>query len=158
MIWSRADDVAPQNARTPRLQQLAKDALERACVEPWCEPYEIIRGLGRPVRAMTRSEHRAVLVRGCVDYLWQPGEPLETNLNLFTGAALAVLEDAGITRPNPADVARVAGHLALPDIGVSPETELFLQVHAPPWFLREHQKRRRWDRWSASGVFAAISR
>lgn len=145
-------------AGSQRLQTLASEALERACVAYWCDPLAIVLGLGRDVRAVTRAEGRASLVGDCVDYSWVPGEPRETDLNVFMGAALVVFADAGVTNPSPGNVSRVAGYLALPDPNMSPELELALQTHAPIWFLREHQKRRRWDKWSDSGVFAAVSR
>jgi len=147
---------ATYGASSQRLQTLANKALERSGTAPWCDPLRIALGLGRPVRAVTRSEERAVLEGECIRYLWVPDQQ-ETDLNVFTGCGLVVLEDAGFARPSPADVVLVAGYLALPDPSLSPELELALQTHAPPWFLREHQKRRRWDRWSASGIFAAVA-
>lgn len=145
-------------AGSQRLQALANEALDRAGVAPWCDPLRIVLGLGRSVRSVTRAEYRAALVDGCVDYLWSHDEPLETHLNVFVGAALVVFDDAEIVNPSPGNVSRLAGYLALPDPNLSPELELSLQTHAPPWFLREHQRRRRWDKWSDSGIFAAVSR
>ncbi len=145
-----------RGAGPQRLQTMALAALARAHTEPWCDPWKIALGLGRSVRAVTRGEERAILRHGCIDYLWV-AELLETELNVFMGDALAVLDDAGDTRPSPGDVCRVAGYLALPDPNVLPELELTLQTHAPLAFLRDHQRRRTWDRWSASGVFVAVT-
>jgi len=135
---------------------MAAEALARAEVPPWCDPLRIALALGRSVRAVMRAEVRAALVHDCIDYVWVPNER-ETGLNIFMGNALAVFDDAGVTNPNAADVSRLAGYLALPDVGVTPEVELRVQVHAPEWFLREHQRRRRWAKWTASGVFSAVA-
>jgi len=109
--------------RPTRLEALATCALERAGVEPYCDPLSIALGLGRTVRAVTRAEARATLVGNCLDYLWVQGATRETNMNIFWGDALIVFADAGIVRPSPGELALVAGFLALPARGVDPVDE-----------------------------------
>src|SRR6185295_325407 len=144
--------------RPTRLEALATCALERAGVEPYCDPLSIALGLGRTVRAVTRAEARATLVGNCLNYLWVQGATRETNMNILWGDALIVFADAGIVRPSPGELALVAGYLALPARGVDPVDEIRRQTYPPVWFLREHQKRRNWFRRSDSGLFAAVNR
>jgi hypothetical protein len=155
---SRAALPGTDGAGSQRLQALANEALERAGVPLWCDPLRIAIGLGKMVRAAMRAEERATLDADCINYLWVAGEPRETGLNVFVGDALAVFADAGFPKPSPADVTLLAGFLALPALDVPTDLELTLQEHAPVWFLREHQRRRRWNRSSDSGVFTAVNR
>jgi hypothetical protein len=153
-IKSRDHNEALVGAGSQRFRRMANDALARARVAPWCDPVLIPIGLGRTVRALTHADERASLVGRCLSYLWVPSNLRLTGLHLLLGSAIIVFEDEGIPRPSPADVARLAGYLALPDHrDVSSATELTLQVHAPLSFLVEHQRRRRW---TGSGTYAAV--
>ena len=145
-------NAARRGASSHMLHSMAAGALRRANVGPWCDPVLIPIGLGRRVRALTHADERARLDGDCLSYLWVPDDPPQTGLHLFWGAALIVYQDAGIHRPSPAEVSRLAGHLALSEPDVSPAEELRLQVYAPRSFLIEHQRRRE----SGSGLYAAV--
>jgi hypothetical protein len=128
-----------------RLHTMALDGIHRARLGAWFDPFRMIEALGRQVLFANGDAVRAHLDGDCVEIAFVRGDSRETDLNAFLGVALILFEDVGVSTPPPSSVVELAGYLAMPDPTVPPALEILLQRHMPIGFMRDHQRRRRWD-------------
>lgn len=122
------------------LQEVANEALGAADVNPFADPSRIGVALAWEFRRLTPPDDRVRVEGRRILHLWHPNVG-EAGLNTFLGIASALLTERAL-EPEDADIAKLAGYLALPGDQRDLAVDLKRQVHMPEWFIAAHHRAR----------------